>query len=394
MNRSRSILTVLCFFAVSLALLTHAQTSSPWMWGPIVGTVAEDMAVISWESSRPLSVDMHYGLSQVYDTSGTWDETLTFDRQEGRAEIWLRDLLPGMEYRFQLIAYEGDAVFPSKIGTFRTLDNDVRGFSFVAYGHTRSFPDRHKLVADTMAVEDPTASFVLHVGDLVETFSDDRLDNFLWAIADLARSTAYVAVVGSSSTNVDSYYESFALPQGGGISGEQWWVLEVGDLCLIGLDSTLDDPADGAAQEQVVWLRQTLAVSQAPLTIVACSAPLYSAAYTSGRNEQLVSLWEAVLRDGDVDVLLASLPGGYEHGYVGGIHYVNTGGGGGPADEIASGRAPGLVFIRSDILHYVRFTIADAAMRIEAVPVASVIDDEIYLTPTTGPIDSFVVRGE
>ena len=117
----------------SLLLLSpcvpSAQTSSPWAWGPILGLAGANLLVLSWETSRPVSVDLHYGLAQVHRASGSWDETLTFDRQVGRAEIWLRDLTPNAEYEYQLIAYEGDAVYPTKVGSFRTADSTVRAFS-------------------------------------------------------------------------------------------------------------------------------------------------------------------------------------------------------------------------------------------------------------------------
>ena len=394
MKRTRVLLVFGLLVGFGLAMDGSAQSSSPWLWGPLVGAVTDSVAVISWESTRPVSVDMHYGLAEAYEATGTWDETLTFDRQEGHAEIWLRDLTPDREYACRLVAYEGDAVYPTKIGAFRTLGPDLRSLSFLAYGHTRSFPDRHKLVADTMASIDAAASHVVHVGELVDTFSSERLANFRWAISNLGRNTSYVSAVPSSGTGDDAYFDAFALPQGGGAFGEQWWAVETGALCLIALDSSLDDPSNPAALEQAAWLRQTLSLSNAALRIVFSSDPLYSSRYVGGRNDQLISLWKDILVGGDADVLVSSFPGGYEHGYTSGIHYINTGGGGGPSVQPVADRVPGLVYQRTDILHYVRFTAVDTDLHVEAVPVASVINDEIFLTPSAGAVDSFSIRGE
>lgn len=371
---------------------TTAQTSSPWIFGPVLGAIGNDVVVISWETSRSVSIDLHYGLAQVHQGSGSWSETLTFDRQKGKAEIWLHDLMPDTEYRYQLIAYEGDAVYPSKLGSFRTAAATARAFTFVVYGHTRSFPDRHKLVADTMTRDEEGAAFVVHVGELVESLTPDRLANFRWAIADLARSIPYLTVVGSEATNTDAYYKGFALPQGGGTSGEEWWSFDYGSVHLIGLDSTLTDPSNERAQEQLVWLRQDLSTSAAELTVVLCTASFYGSAYPTGTNEALVSLWEPVLRGGGVDLVVSGETGGYEHVYTGGIHYLTTGGGGGPLAASPNEQIPGLVFSRYEVLHYIRITVTDNALRAEAVPVASVIDDEIYLTPSGKAIDSFVIR--
>jgi len=394
MSRKNRLTWLACLIVAVASSSALSQTASSWAWGPVVGAVGETVAVVSWESTRTVSIDMHYGPADIYDESGVWEDTLTFDRQEGPAEIWLQDLLPGTTYRFRLIAYEGDAVFPSKIGSFQTPSPELRSLTILSYGHTLSYPDRHKLVADAMANANEDAALAIHVGEIVETFTEERLDNFFWSIADLGRTTPYVAAVAGSGTAEGAYFRTFALPQGGGLSGEQWWSLETGPVCLIALDSTLDTTANTAAVEQAAWLRQTLAATTAPIRIVFCSDPLYSKQYADGSNGGLVDLWKDALVEGDVDVLVASYPGGYEHGYVSGIHYVNSGGGGGPSVEARAGRVPGLVFTRTGMLHYLRFTVADLDMRVEAVPVASVVNDEVFLTPSSGAIDSFVIHGD
>jgi len=371
-----------------------AQTSSPWLWGPILGAIGDDRIVISWETSRAVSVDLHYGLAQVQRAGGPWDETLTFDWQEGRAEIWLRDLMPGTDYAFQLIAYEGDAVYPSKIGSFRTSSLADRAFSLAVYGHTASYPDLHKLVADAIAEDETGVAFAAHVGELVESLTADRISNYLWAIEELARSVPYLSVIGSAEENQTAYYETFALPQGGGVSGEQWWSFDYGGIHVIGLDASLTDPMQARTQEQIAWLRGDLAARDAAFTIVLSSAGLYGSGHPGGRNERLIAAWEAILRDGDVDLVLSADFGGYEHIYAGGIHHITTGGGGGPLAEAPDARPPGLIFSRYGLLHYVRVTLAGDALQLEAVPVASVIEDEVYLTPSARPIDTLVLRAE
>ena len=384
-----------CLLALSLlavVLGASGQTSSPWIYGPILGAIGDDVIAISWETSRQVSVDLHYAAAKVRGTSGAWSETLTFDRQEGHAEIWLRDLSPATEYQYQLIAYDGDAVYPSKLGSFRTSGPDVRAFTFVVYGHTRSFPDRHKLVADIIARDEEGSAFVVHVGELVEALTPDRLDNFHWATAGLSRSIPYLTVVGCEAMDLAAYSEAFALPQGGGSSGEQWWALDYGDVLLLSLDSTLSDPANSQTQEQLAWLRQALEAADPALTVVLCSVPLYGSGYPAGRNESLLTLWEPIFVEHGVDLIVCGEIGAYEHAYVRGIHHVTTGGGGGPLADPPEERPTGLVFSRYGVLHYLRVTVADGALRAEAVPVASIIDDEVYLTPSDSAIDAFVLR--
>lgn len=386
-------LAATCLLLVSLGMGGLGQSSSPWIVGPSLGAIADTVAVISWETSRQVSVDLQYGLAEVFDVSNAWSETLTFDRQEGHAEVWLSGLTPHTTYRYQLTAYEGDAVYPSKVGSFRTSGPDVRSFTFAVYGHTRSFPDRHKLVSDTIA-RDEEAAFVAHVGALTDAFTSDRLANFHWAIAELARSTPYVSVVGGEADDQTPYYETFALPQGGGTAGEEWWSFRYGDVLIVGLDSSLDDAEDPKAQEQLIWLRQTLASSDAPMSVVLTSVGLYGSGASDGGYGSLISLWEPVLTEHGVDVVVSAAVGAYEHIYAAGTHHLTVGGGGGPLADPPSERPPGLVFSRYGVLHYVRFTVADDAMRVDCVPVASILEDEVYLTPSGNPIDTFVVRAD
>jgi len=56
--------------AALISAAVWAQTSTPWVSGPSLGAIADDVAVVSWETSRQVSVDLHYALAGVYDASG------------------------------------------------------------------------------------------------------------------------------------------------------------------------------------------------------------------------------------------------------------------------------------------------------------------------------------
>jgi len=381
------------FLILLSGLLCVGQSSSPWSWGPVLGAIGEDYVAISWMTTRPMSIDLSYALAEVYDATGTWQETLTFDRHEGHGEIWLPRLSAGSIYRYQLTAFEGDAVYPSRVSTFRTIDPGIRAFSFFVYGETRSFPDRHKLVADMMEEDSGDASFVVHAGSLIESDSPERMANFFWAAGELARSHSLLSVIDPVLAGSETYYDAMALPPGGGQSNEQWWSLDYGSTHLIGLDSTLSGPGQAATiQEQLAWLRSDLAAAAGKVILVVCSVPLYSADYPGGKNEALTALWEPLFLEHGVRVVFSGGPARYEHLYVRGIHHIVSGGGGAPLAESPASLAPGTVFARSGLLHYIRITVADSALRVEAVPVAFFAGEDMVLSPSGRPIDSFVIR--
>jgi len=369
----------------------HGQLSAPWSWGPNLGAVGEDFVAITWRTHRAVGFDLRYSLARVYDATGQWEETLTFERHEGVAEIWLQDLMPGSAYRYQLIFYEGDAVYPTEVGSFATLEPSTRSFSFVVYGATRSFPDRHKRVADAIAASE-TPSVVFHAGGLVDTPTEERFDNFFWATADLARSRPYVTVIGDSDSDGSLYYDYLALPVGGGTEDEQWWSFDVGNVHFVGLDSTVAASDAAAMRAQTEWLEDDLARVVGKLIVVFSYDAPYSASYADGKNEPLCSAWEPLFRYYGVDVVFSASEACYEHVYRSGVHYVITGGGGAPLIAAPETTAPGTVSRRYGMLHYVRCTFADDSLLIETIPVASVVDDLIYLVPSGRSIDTVLLR--
>ncbi|MEN6368126.1 MAG: hypothetical protein ABFD77_00305 [Thermotogota bacterium] len=391
---ARGVLTVVALLSLSLSCAA-TQAPSPWLWSPYLGAIGTDFVAISWKTARPVTIDVRYARVAGGSAVDSWDETLTFEQQQGIGEIWLRGLVPGSTYRYQVIAYEGAAMYPTRLGTFRIPSEDSSLFTFLAYGETRLLADRHKLVADTMAEGEPEAAFVVHVGGLVEAPDTAQYTNLFWAIAALAGLHPYLPVHAEARFVGEEYYETFALPVGGGESAEQWWSFDYGGVHVVGLDSTLVGPeSEAAMREQIAWLRGDLARSApaARFVVVVCSLPLYSAC-TSAASQTLRDAWEALFLEYGVDVVVSGGEGGYEHIFQNGIHYVVTAGGGGPLGPATCDSAAGTVSRRANALHYLRITLSEGMLRVEAVPVAWVTDDDVLPTPDAEPMDSFVVEG-
>jgi len=391
----RSVLFILTLLAaVALVVVATAQSEPPWSWGPILGAIGEESVALTWKTTRSVGFDFSYSLAQIHDSTGQWEEILTYEGHEGVAEIWLHDLIPGATYRYQLVFYEGDAVYPTEVGTFHTIQPGVRSFSFAVYGATASHPDRHKLVADTIN-QQTNVSLVIHSGGLVEYPNEERFRNFFWAMSDLGRTRPYLTIIGASDGDDSLYFENFALPSGGGLQDEQWWSFDYGPIHFVGLDSTLSGlTQETTMQEQTTWLRQDLSQAQDQIIVIFTADPLYSSVHDSGEEERLMTAWEPVFRQYGVDVVFSSSVHCYEHIYADGIHHVNSGGGGAPLIASPSNIVPGTVFRRYGLLHYAVGTVADNALQIEVIPVASVTDDVLTLSASGRSIDTFIVQRE
>lgn len=382
-------------WVAALGVLGLAQQESPLLWGPVLGAIGPDSVAITWNTSRPAGADLRYSTAATYGKDGSWEETLSFDRHAGPAEVELTGLDAGTAYRYQLVIYEGDAVYSSDVGAFTIPTPDETSFTFLVAGDAAGDPQRAELVADAMARNDPDAAFVLSTGNLVQSASVAGFTAFFDAISSLALSHPYLPVVGQGVGSDSSYYSYFALPAGGGESNEEWWSFDYGDVHMVGLDSTLLREPDGAGrmQAQVQWAKANLAASKARFKIVVMNGPLYSSNLDGGVDVALEKLWAPVFQETGVDVVFSDTFACYEHLFVHGVHYLVTGGAGAPPKSPPADQIDTTVSARYAILHYLRVTVSKDGMQVAMIPVAAVYGGEAHPIPDAVSPDAFTVTG-
>jgi 3',5'-cyclic AMP phosphodiesterase CpdA len=103
-----------------------------------------------------------------------------------------------------------------------------------------------------------------------------------------------------------------------------WWSQRIGDVLLVGMDSNQVDNPD-----QLPWLENVLASSDAPWKIVAIHAPPYSAGY-QGSDRDVRDTFSPVFERHGVQLVLS----GHEHDYqrsipINGVTYLVSGAGSG-----------------------------------------------------------------
>ncbi|RLE37429.1 hypothetical protein DRJ23_05905, partial [Candidatus Acetothermia bacterium] len=192
MNRFAAVAVALVAVVLTGGWSALGQQESPLLWGPVLGAIGDDFVAMSWNTSRPVGTDVRYSTAAHYEATGGWEDTLSFAPHSGIAEIRLGDLAPATAYHYQLVIYEGDAVYESPIGRFTTAGPDLSHFSFLVYGGTSTLPDRHKFVASVMNRNEPDAAFVVNVGEIVEEPSTVRFQNLFWAADGLVRDHPYL----------------------------------------------------------------------------------------------------------------------------------------------------------------------------------------------------------
>ena len=191
-----------------------AQSANPIAFGPYVQRVTDDGAVICW-STLEGSVSVETG-----------DRTTTKNLYDHH-EMPLTRLKADTEYTYDVL--EDGSKFGK--GTFRTLPEEIKPFTFVVYGDTRSNHKIHRKIVSLASKENP--KLIINTGDLVSNGLEiDDWEIFFDVNRELMRGTPYYPVLGNHEKDSDYYFKFFNLP-----GHERYYEFVVGDVLFLMLDS-------------------------------------------------------------------------------------------------------------------------------------------------------------
>jgi predicted phosphodiesterase len=352
--------------------------------GPWTSAVGDAVSV-SFQLESPMGGEVLYGP----EDEGLV-ERVTFSAADEPLHVKLAELKPNTRYVYRIALADG-SLTPQ--GHFATPPEEFVPFTFLVYGDTRTFYDRHRLVADCMAEED--ADFVVHTGDLIESPMRAEWDAFFASGRRLFLSKLFFPVLGNHERNSLSYYRLFELPGAGGKQGEQWWSFRWGDVLFVGLDSNTQFLRFTGLREETDWLNEVLS-QDARFKFIFLHHPLYSSDVYYGGNEGLAKLWHPIFVERKVDIVFCGHVHAYEHIVRDGVHYVSTGGGGAPAYPLGE-PVEGTLFSAQLVLHYMRVRVDEESVAVEMVPVARVPlgEERGEIVPLAGePLERFTVEAQ
>ncbi len=385
-----------------LGLGLHHQPAPVFTRTPYLGLGNDTTSemVISWKTAHPVDGVVYYAPQVVYEKNGDFSNRVNVSAASAAENdvyhVRLDNLSPDTEYVYKVKLGSGASSTVSEQGSFWTSSSGLQRFVFDVYGDTRTYMQRHKLVVKAMNADHPR--FVVHTGDLVETGGVEKLwdDRFFPAISSLAKDAPYLTVLGNHEHNSPLYYESFALPTGGGRDKKEWWSVDYGIVHLVGLDSNVLTLPHGFAlnREQLSWLKNDLAAAKARgerFIFVFFHHPLFSSdrEYAPG-NTGLRQLWHPIFKKYGVTAVFSGHCHSYERLVEDGVNYIVTGGGGAPLGGFTDQPTPGSVK-RAKLLHYMRVTIAGDEAKIEMIPVAKVEGNTVTELPPQ-PFDTLVIQ--
>jgi predicted phosphodiesterase len=291
--------------------------------GPYLQRITSDSVAVMWETNVPADSCVGYG-------AGDPGLDLAFDSGLVTLhKIPLTGLQPDTYYDYQVMS-ESVLSDPAR---FITAPAPSRSFRFVVYGDSRSYPIAHAEVTRSIISSDP--GIVFHTGDIVSRGRDYQTwgPEYFDPAGVLMMNAPFVPVLGNHEYGGAGpvwFFYFFDRPSDTG-----WFAMTYGNTRFIGLDSN-DTFSPGSPQHD--WLLAELTSQEyqdATWHIVIFHHPPFTCTSGHGDNVAVQAHLVPLFEQYGVDITFQGHSHAYERYLHNGIHYVVTGGGGGPLYALA-----------------------------------------------------------
>ncbi len=320
--------------------------------GPYVQNVDLDGITIMWETDLQADSRVDYGPTEDYGSHIYYPEKVKIH------EIRISGLEKETTYHYKVTS----GPVSSDDSTFETAVDSSTPFRFGVYGDSRSDPDSHRRVVTGMVAANPR--IVIHVGDVVG--NGDNYEEwgreFLRPATELMRSIPLYVAIGNHERNSQWFYEYLSAPE-----PENWYSFDYGNSHFVVVD-TNQDYRPGSPQRE--WLEGDLCSERAQgAAWLFCffHHPPYSEGWdhpgydgSPDVRRYLVPLLEKY----GVDIVFSGHTHDYERGFMNGVHYIITGGGGAPLDRWYRGFEH--IIISRFVYHFCTVDIDGEKLKLEA----------------------------
>ncbi|MGB2997632.1 MAG: metallophosphoesterase family protein [Phycisphaerae bacterium] len=386
------------FFCVAGVLLATAfvatlSTSAAITKGPYIQNPSPTAVTIQWETDEPGSPPTVFFAAEetIQHAAGHLHEKVEYRQDPGdenspvltfylyRAR--LTDLQPGTSYRYWVKdCLPGRLVIPPDPKRLTTWPEKAERVTFIAYGDSRSHPDRHRAVAEHFNKHSP--AFVLHTGDCVANGAayDQWGPQFFEPLADVIDHVPVLIARGNHEGGAENVLRLFDMPE-----GRTWFSFDYGPVHFVVLDYGKED------EGVLAWLEKDLAASKTPWKIAAYHVPTFN--FGGHQSDAARTTFLPLFEKYGVDVVLTGHSHVYERfvplrraGDPGAqpITFITTGGGGAPLYDITEHP---LLAKTAKVLHYCLFTADAKTLRIQTFTPDGKVLDALTISKKDGQCD-------
>jgi len=332
--------------------------------------------MVLWQLNKPASLTLRWGQDTSYS-----DGAITpglYGQNQYRHTI--TGLTPGVKYYYE--------VQGAGSGSFIAAPaDDAADVKFLAYGDTRTYPDRHDAVNEAMIEaysSDPAyQTFTMLSGDWVNNGDDESqwtsqfFSRSLSSVVEMHANLPTNGCIGNHESSGSLYDKYWPYPYE---SGGRWWSFDYGPahvavVVLTGEYSGMNQL--GAAQK--AWLEADLAATTKEWKFLQFHAPVYSA-YGSHPNVETEQAYiQNLCIQYSVDMVFNGHNHYYSHCDVDGVKHITTGGGGAPFNTPNPNYHESIVAV-SRTNHFCKIDIQGSQLFFNAVASDGTVIDSFALT--------------
>ncbi len=341
--------------------------------GPYLQRVLKDKAVIMWRTNYPADSRVDYGLGQ------TPEKTIHSSNRTRGHEIELSDLEPGTSYYYRI---QSDSIAGNWY-SFKTEALNDTIFNFILYGDNRTNFLKHADVVQAFQHHD--FDFIINVGDLVQRgLSSDWDTEFFNQLSPIIKYKPIYVAIGNHELNAPYFYDYFSFPDS---AHENYYSFHYANCFFIFIDNNISAYPDknifpdiSPGSPQYSWLVSQLASEPARtadwlfvIGHVPCYIVSHPRPYPKNLN-YLVPLFEKY----GVDIYFSGHNHNYQRGFVNGVSYIVSGGGGGPISEHKI-HTNDIITVMYPKYHYCKVDILGKELRFTVYDIENSMLDKLYL---------------
>ncbi|KKL67840.1 hypothetical protein LCGC14_2130950, partial [marine sediment metagenome] len=374
---------LVCLVSVVLVLGLVVDASAVLKKGPYLlwpGTNTE-MTVL-WQLNSTTTCTLEWGLNTNYSTGSVQTSEYGGDNQH---KYTISGLSPGTKYFYRVTA---GAEQPT--GSFRAApSSSATAVKFLAYGDTRTNPDKHDLVAEevvnTYQADSSYQTMVLFTGDYTSSHSETAWTNefFPTSYTNIRELQANLPIQGAlgnhelfwspggykTESNMTIPPKYFPFP----FEAWSYWSFDYGPALIIIADQYAVGtyPNNTIGSTQLAWIENELSTSNREWKFIVLHEPGYGGGQSS-ENSEVMNYIQPLCEEYGVDIVFA----GHHHHYArcvkNGIKHMTLGGGGAPLS--GPEQKPGVEY-REMTYHFAKIEIDGTTLNFEArKPDGSLID--------------------
>jgi predicted phosphodiesterase len=340
--------------------------------GPYLTGASQTTMTIMWTTATATDSVVQYGNATSASTVGS---TST---QETTHSVPISGLTPGTTYTYRIITGgTGSWTQVGNISQFTTATtSSALSTTVVAFGDSGQDTPAQDQVGALVASE--TFDFLMHCGDVI--YEQGQMagydTSFFPQYGSFINSHPIFGAVGNhdlETANGGPYISVFNPPSNNPQNNPLYYSFTWGNVKFVSIDSTGIFTANGPWG---TWFQSELANNTSRWLVVVMHAPLFSNDTTHGDDANLQSLWQGIIEDNKVDLVLA----GHAHIYqrtnkikmistdptYGGWVEIVTGGGGAALYGIGATTAVPPAYTES-CNHYTKLTFTQNELGVKVV---------------------------